>query len=322
MTRPRSFLAAASVAALLAGCNSSNNGTAVFAPDSFSAIAANSSATINGSARVMSITATSEGASTFTLDEGTNPVLVDIAATIGVDADQNINSLRVVAADIGVDQTFDETNATVDNRNYTSGLTNPTEYNQTEGGLTAGGFDIAAVTASGVVDFNYQVFGAWNQETSTTGMDVAYFTAGFQTATAGVPTSGTLTYAGLALGQIVSFQGFLFPTIAQASAGVDFGEAKTFTFATTNTRVNFFESGFSTDTDWDVSGGGALTGSTMSGTVTSTNAPGFLSGVVDAQLYGPAADEIGGTFAVTSTRCGAFCDTYIGAFGAVVTIED
>jgi hypothetical protein len=327
MTRPRSFLAAASVAALLAGCNSSNNGTAVFAPDSFSVVAPSTSVAVNGTARVLSLTKIEgssgyeEGVSGYGIDEGTNPALVEIAFTVGLDAERNINSLRVVSADLGLDQALDDTNATVQARTFNTDTPNSLETNKVIGELNDGSFSVAATTGTEVADYNYQVFGSWSQTKSTISIDKAYFSAGFETAAAGVPTSGTMRYEGVSSGVYTYNNGPILEFTSNVTMDVDFGEAQSFTFATTDTSYfNQFNETHTLHPTFDLSGGGALSGSSMSGAVTAGSGPFAFSGTVQAQLYGPAADEIGGTFAVSASS--SLDQRYTGSFGGAAVIPE
>jgi hypothetical protein len=102
---------------------------------------------------------------------------------------------------------------------------------------------------------------------------------------------------------------------------VDFGEAQSFTFASTDTSYfNQFNETQPLQPNFDLSGGGALSGSSMSGAVTGGSGPNAFSGTVQAQLYGPAADEIGGTFAVSTPS--SLDERYFGSFGGAAVIPD
>lgn len=308
MKRAFSLLTATSVAVLVSGCGSNNGAT--FTPDSFSALGASSSVKISGTARSMSVNIISGNR----VEVASAPTLVATTATLRTNADRELNSLRIEAPDLGLERTLNEDNAIVSYESVTTGLANPVSMDVTTGTANDGSFIVQATGGPTGTPYEYQTFGRWVQVTSASTADMAYFSVGWETAVAGIPTSGQMTYEGLSHGEIITYQENEYFAVANAAATVDFGPNQNFTFATKNTILDDGSNPFS-DPDWNFNGGGSLTGTTMTGAVTSTSAQGFLNGTVDAQLYGPTASEIGGTFDIVSNRESG--DTYIGAFGGV-----
>jgi hypothetical protein len=311
---------ATSIVALLAGCNSTDNGAnnGTFVPDSFSALGANATVTLNGTARGISLTNVSgneESGFSGTLSEG--PTFGPITATVGLDENRDLASVNIVAPFLVLDQTLNDTNATLTEETVTAFLPPPNSLDVITGTATDDSFSVQLVGGPTGTAFEYQTYGRWVLNTGEASLDTAMFSAGFQTPTSGVPTSGTLDYAGTVDGGIVTFQDAIFDTVANFNASVNFGEGQDFTFATTDTTLLRFTDGLD-GSDWDFNGGGALDGTSMSGPVTSTTDPDFLTGTVNAQLYGPAANEIGGTFAITSSSG----DNYIGSFGGATVSPD
>lgn len=93
---------------------------------------------------------------------------------------------------------------------------------------------------------------------------------------------------------------------------VDFAEVQEFTFETTNSRLIGDGRDGATVKQFsvDLIGGEPLTGSSMSGEIQFMSNSNIV-GSVNAQLYGPAADEIGGTFFLANPNffaCVGFLD--------------
>jgi len=325
MNRAFAFFAATSVAALLAGCNN-NNGTSV--PESSSPLSGNETVTLNGAlngtARGISLTNVSvneESGARGTLSG--SPTFGTITATVGLDENRDAAAVGIAAPFLGLDRTLDDTNATVSEGTVTNFLPPPNNLDVITGTATDDSFSVQMVTGPTGTPFEYQTYGRWVLDTGEASFDMAVFSAGFETPMSGVPTSGTLDYAGTVDGRVIYPNGPIYETVANFNASVNFGEARDFTFATTDT-VLFTGSTTSNGDDWNLNGSGALDGTRMSGRVTSTTRPGFLTGTVNAQLYGPAANEIGGTFAAASNprRQPSNPINYIGSFGGATVSPD
>ncbi|MEM8553835.1 MAG: transferrin-binding protein-like solute binding protein [Pseudomonadota bacterium] len=147
--------------------------------------------------------------------------------------------------------------------------------------------------------FEYQTFGRWVRFGQTTG-DLSSFSTGFRTESrAGLPN--TADYVGVAEG-VTDRNGASEVVRADVQISTDFSTA---TFTTSNTQV--FDNGGSADApELDLSGTLAVNGTGMTGSASSTQ----VAGTVDAQLYGPNGEEIGGVF-VTNGQVG----DYFGSFG-------
>jgi hypothetical protein len=325
MNRAFAFFAATSVAALLAGCNN-NNGTSV--PESSSPLSGNETVTLNGAlngtARGISLTNVSvseESGARGTLSGP--PTDGPITATVGLDENRDAAAVGIAAPFLGLDRTLDDTNATVSEGTVTNFLPPPNNLDVITGTATDDSFSVQMVTGPTGTPFEYQTYGRWVLDTGEASFDMAVFSAGFETLMSGVPTSGTLDYAGTVDGRVIYPNGPIYETVANFNASVDFGQAQYFTFATTET-MRITGSTASIDNRFNLNGGGNLNGTSMIGSIASTTNPDFLPiGTVNAQLYGPAANEIGGTFAVSSRpRQPSNPLTYIGSFGGATVSTD
>ncbi len=165
--------------------------------------------------------------------------------------------------------------------------------------------------------WDYQTFGVWATGEGTGSGTVGAASIGAETAGSAIPVSGIATFKGVSGGQYVDITGGSTGpsstiTRSDMTATADFG-ARTIAFATTNTG-NFFSPTSANMPDLDMSGTlsysagvnkfmGAV--STVGG---ASNAA--MSGNATGKFYGPTAQEIGGTFAVSNSGAG-----YLGAFG-------
>lgn len=156
----------------------------------------------------------------------------------------------------------------------------------------------------------YHTFGMWlaDRPTSATAGVLA---VGTLTPGASVPTSGTGTFNGLALGFYSDGTGQAHQLTAQMSAAYDFG-ARLVTLSTSNTQlVNLNTAAVTSGAGLDISGNLTYNAGTnlITGPVTSQNSQ--LSGSANARFFGPNAEEIGG---VLSMR-GAGTQALNAAFG-------
>jgi hypothetical protein len=316
---------ATSIVALLAGCNSTDNGAnnGTFVPDSFSALGANATVTVNGTARGISLTNVSGNEESGFSGNAEGPTFGPITASVGLDENRDLASVNIVAPFLVLDQTLNDTNATLTEETVTAFLPAPISLDVTTGTATDDSFSVQLVGGPTDTPFEYQTYGRWVLNTGEGSFDMAVFSAGFETPMSGVPTSGTLDYAGTVDGRVIYPNGPIYETVANFNASVDFGQAQYFTFATTET-MRITGSTASIDNRFNLNGGGNLNGTSMIGSIASTTNPDFLPiGTVNAQLYGPAANEIGGTFAVSSRpRQPSNPLTYIGSFGGATVSTD
>ena len=157
--------------------------------------------------------------------------------------------------------------------------------------------------------FNYMLLGAWEYApsavaTSTTGQ---MFVVGSVTLGSDIPTTGTATYSGVMFGRYADGAA-LWKATASASATADFGN-RSVAFMTANTQIAN-QSVSQAAPSLNLSGTLTYPAATnnLTGTLSTVNG---LSGGANAQFYGPAAVELGGTFFVkdpgnTKQMTGAF----------------
>lgn len=159
--------------------------------------------------------------------------------------------------------------------------------------------------------WNYQSFGAWNEQQA--GGSAAFAAASFGQATPGsaVPTTGNATFVGKAAGFYVSPTGEASVAVSELSVKADFS-ARSLGLATSGTTLSSDLRTPRAAPHLDVSG--TLTygpgSSRFAGTL--RNAGGTMSGTTSGQFYGPAAQELGGAFVLKS---GNTRETYTGAYG-------
>jgi hypothetical protein len=183
--------------------------------------------------------------------------------------------------------------------------------------VSAAGDKLLLFARSSTLGWDYQTFGVWatgiNAGTGTAGA----FSVGALTPGASIPTTGTGTYTGSAGGRYVDAAGNYYFTVASMTAATDFG-ARTINFSTTGTQqsVTLASGSFSNNNNLNVSGTLSYAAGTnqFSGNVSSVGggvANAAMTGTATGNFYGPAAQEIGGGFAVRGTGTAGF----MGAFG-------
>jgi hypothetical protein len=157
--------------------------------------------------------------------------------------------------------------------------------------------------------FEYQTYGAWgsygNATTSANAISV-----GNATPVTGLPATGSYTFTGGASGYYTDPNKLAYVTNANMTATASF-DSRTVNFNTTGTNISGSPSG-STVPASDLNLTGTLTitagANKLSGTVTTVNG---MSGNANGKFYGPTANEVGGTYAVSGSGLGSF----VGGFG-------
>lgn len=159
--------------------------------------------------------------------------------------------------------------------------------------------------------WDYQSFGAWNGiGDQADGMVATTF--GAATPASAVPAAGAATFTGRLAGLYVSSAGQGSLAAANLSVQADF-----------SSRSLTLKSD-STFTSRDLAAGAPAPQLNLSGTLTYApgssvfsgtlaNAGGTMSGSSNGRFYGPAAQELGGTFAL---RSGTTPESFVGAYGA------
>lgn len=179
-------------------------------------------------------------------------------------------------------------------------------------------FGIHAIPA--VNDWNYQTFGVWLTGIGTNSGSVGVISAGDPTSSNLIPQNGTGTYRGTAVGVYSSMQVQLVPVAADMTAVVDFA-ARRVNLATDNSVGSLaFALGGIAAGSYDVPGlnlSGNLTyaagSNQFSGAVATAERDGSqLTGDAVGKFYGPAGQEIGGTFSVEGDRSQVFVGTFGG----------
>lgn len=159
--------------------------------------------------------------------------------------------------------------------------------------------------------WEYQSFGVWTTGVGTGSGTHGAASVGSPTPAGSIPTSGFFTYIGIAGGRHVTSDGSYYFTLATMNTTVNFATRQLgFTTSITLETPNLFTSTPNNSLNMN----GALSyvaGSNQFSGVVST--AGGMTGTAKGRFYGPAAQEIGGTFSVT----GAGVQAYGGAFGGV-----
>jgi hypothetical protein len=162
---------------------------------------------------------------------------------------------------------------------------------------------LAVVMNAADLGWNYQSFGVWMKDVSSTSFQAGAISAGAVTPGSAVPTTSSATFAGHAAGFYFDGAGGRFATDAQMSAVTDFAN-RNIQFSTGGTVV--------TDMGAPHNGATANTGLNLSGTLNYAAGVNQFSGNVKTQndeltgratgrFYGPSAQEIGGTYGLGST---------------------
>jgi hypothetical protein len=202
-------------------------------------------------------------------------------------------------------------------QNYQGSFTyNNTTYN----------FTVSDVGAT--ANLNYSTFGQWNITPSgtNTSASIGFYSVGSPTPAANVPTTGSATYTGGALGVASlnsSSASYLFSGIATLNAVFSSG-----TISGAITGINAYSgqtnSPAGTLNDIDLTGG-TISGNGFAGSASTSSTAGTAAnfsgatGSFRGNFFGPAAQEAGGTFNLTNTTTTGTTTTNAlisGSFGA------
>ena len=180
--------------------------------------------------------------------------------------------------------------------------------------VTANGQNFSLSANPSAFGWDYQTFGVWTTASGTGFGTVGAATVGAETAIAAIPTSGTGVYVGVGGGRYADSNGVALFVGSDMTATTDF-TARSIVFSTTNTRTSPDLITSTSNANLNLSG--TLTYSVgtnqFTGAVTSVGggpANAAMTGTSTGKFYGPAAQEIGGTFTVSNGNAG-----FIGAFG-------
>jgi len=157
--------------------------------------------------------------------------------------------------------------------------------------------------------YEYQTYGAWGSYGSSSTSSHGYV-LGNPTPAASIPTAGTGTFVGSMAGYYTDSARNGYLAFANLTAAYDFA-ARSLSLSTSNSAITGLPSGQT------VSAPGLNMTSTLTynantnrltGTVSTSNG---MTGNMVGQFYGPAANEVGGTFSVQYPNIG----TLVGGFG-------
>lgn len=163
------------------------------------------------------------------------------------------------------------------------------------------------------IGWEYQTYGTWATGLNTGSGTVGTFSVGSSTPGVSIPVGGSASYSGSAAGRYADPAGTPFFTRSAFSATADFAN-RTVDVSTTGTSLYSNVRDFSTnDPGLNFSGQLSYSPSSnqISGTVNSNDTT--MSGSVNAQFFGPSAQEVGGTFYLDQNSGDA---VYAGSFGA------
>ena len=171
---------------------------------------------------------------------------------------------------------------------------------------------IAVVANPYQLGWNYQSFGIWNSNATGNGhLGLESFGNIYPPSTS-VPSSGSATFTGELAGFYVSAAGKGSIAAANLSVTADF-TARSLSFASTGTTLTTDLSNAVAAPELNLAG--TLTYGSGSNTFLGTlsNAGGTMSGKTYGKFYGPASQELGGIFTVKSATT---AETLAGAYGA------
>jgi hypothetical protein len=298
-----------SAAIALAGCGGGGGGggpaPAPAAPagfTSFSALPKSATTTISGTTLEGSYTAGVQGVTSIsTLTDGTGNVALTLDAA-GTKTAVTVNGAKSSVSYSATDGSVQTTLAGLGAPNV-SVVYSANKQN-------------ALISADYVgLGYSYQTYGIWLTGYGTPSGNVGAISVGSTTPVASIPTTGTATFTGYAGGIYVEPIGVANLTSANLSMTADFAN-RSISFATTNTEmyqlnalVNSPNPGLILIPSLNMTG--TLTYSAGTNSFSGPISAGSLTGQAKGQFYGPAATEIGGTFAVK----GSGVTTYAGAFG-------
>ena len=164
--------------------------------------------------------------------------------------------------------------------------------------------------------WNYQSFGVWETGIGTGSGTMGAMTFGAETSPALIPTTGIYTFSGVADGLYTNSAGKLFAVSSSMTANTDFA-TRSISFVTTGSQTSL-PGGITATLNTSLNMNGTLSyasgSNQFNGPVTTIGggaANVAMTGNATGKFYGPAAEEIGGTFAVS----GGSVTRFIGGFG-------
>jgi hypothetical protein len=259
----------------------------------------NQNVMMSGSATTVSGTQMSKGPSDVVVTS-TNPEASGGASTLalGFDGRRSLTALGISAPQSSV--SFDQSAGD----NFSCRGTSCTLSKATASAVTPDPF---------LAGWNYQTFGVWAVQSTPSSFVLGGVSAGNATPGNAVPTTGTATFFGQASGYFIDMAGIRFTSNAAMIANVDF-QNRAIGFTTLDTTlVNSNTRASSSKEELDLSGSlsWAAGVNNFSGRVRTRD--NNLDGNASGRFYGPAAQEIGGTYELV----GGSVSRMVGGFGGV-----
>jgi hypothetical protein len=173
--------------------------------------------------------------------------------------------------------------------------------------------DVGVIANPYALGWNYQSFGAWNDHATGFANGIMGATSyGAATPAQSVPASGAATFSGKLGGLYVSPEGLGSMAVAELTVGANFS-ARSLSIASSGTTLSRDLRATIAAPQLDLSGTLRYAPGSNAFSGTLANAGGTLSGTSNGRFYGPAAEELGGVFALESAIT---VETFVGAYGA------
>lgn len=170
----------------------------------------------------------------------------------------------------------------------------------------------AVVANPYALGWNYQSFGAWNQQNAGGIGTITASSFGQATPASAVPTSGQATFTGKSAGLYVSPAGQGSVTAADVTVNANFS-ARSLGFSTSGTTIARDLKAPVAAPHLNLNGTFTYSAGSNAFSGTVSNAGGSMSGSSKGQFYGPAAQELGGAYSLKSPTT---VETFTGAYGA------
>lgn len=170
---------------------------------------------------------------------------------------------------------------------------------------TEDGDNVAIVADTDQLYYNYQSYGIWQIGLNGDSGRAAAGSFGAETASDQMPDTGTASYYGESVGQVVT-DGVDYATQSSVYVGTDFEDvyvSSAGTYAYDPINDTYVEG----RSDLDFEATGSIDGSGFSAEIADAG----MAGDVAGQFYGPGAQEVGGTFSAVTDD-----SEYLGSFGA------
>jgi C-lobe and N-lobe beta barrels of Tf-binding protein B len=171
--------------------------------------------------------------------------------------------------------------------------------------------NVGLIANSATLRWNYQSFGVWNEGGNEGGL-IYSRSIGTATPASAVLASGSATFTGKLGGLYISPVGEGSVAAANLTVNADFS-SRTLGFASSGTTLSRDVAAATPAPNLNLSGTLSYAPGSNAFSGTLTNAGGTMSGASNGQFYGPAANELGGVFAVKSATT---VETFTGAYGA------